>query len=379
MNSENLFLNNQLINKAVIQSHEISTRIKDKPISDSFSEDELGKMVSFLNQHNIIKTQINAPNINDDVMGTINTFNSAGVGVITLPGFYLNNLYTDNVLSAIPALNVLNLGTRYIQWLGGEVGGLPDRYHDYNEVPKANVDLSIQQRPVISLQIAIETTIMEEYFNKEIGASNLNVNLSNLKAMAAQRALTNSLNDLFFQGAPSVGIYGLFNDPALLPAVSLKESDWQDTSAPNNSKIINDITKICMTLSNQSGQDHNALNATLILPYKYQGVMLGMVNSNMFVSDFLKKNYPNIKIVFSVQANSQGADNKPVGLLFNNRSSFDGVSQSPFIRPVGLNYISTPISTNKQTLKVTQELYIAQTAGSILMSPYDVVPIKWTS
>lgn len=383
MTNNGCFLHNTIVDGAISKSTSMIDFVKTNRINDSFDKEELNETIKFLNDSGIIKSEIHE--INDsDVSTTMSSFTgTGGIGVITLPNLYLTNLYRDNGLLAIPPINVLNLGHRYIEWFGAELNGLPDRYHDHNEVPKISIDVAIQRRPIISLQIAVETTLLEKYYNQEINLRLPNFNVDRLKSLAAQQALMNGLNSLFFQGAPSLGVYGLFNDPSLLSAISLTSSNWDSVTNPTTatySEIISQLNKVFNALSVQSEKDLSELNATLILPSKFQAI-LTVINpgGTQTVGDYLKARFPNVKVIFSAEANSQGSDNLPVGLLFNNSVSFEGVPSSPFIRPVGLTYSATPISTNQQTLKVTQELYVAQSAGAILTSPLDVVALKWTS
>ncbi len=319
--------------------------------------------------------------INDDDDFSVGSYRvPAGFGVLTLPQFYLQTFKKDVLSTVIPPQNILTMSTNVVRWLGGRLTGLPDRYHDYNRVPLVNVQRSWLSRKVVTLQIATQTTLMENFFNNELQSTGVQaMSIERIKALAAQQALINGLADVTNFGVPAHGVYGLFNEPNLPPAIPLKNDDWAVGSTDNFKKIIRDISNLLLTLSNQSSIDLGALEATLVIPAKYQASFYAMdgTSNNMTVMEYFNRQYRGLRIVFSIVANESSSDNTGIILLFNNISSFMGVNTPPFINPVNLTYSTTPVSQYQDSLKVVQELYIARTAGIILVSPYDVVTAKF--
>lgn len=356
----------------ILQSHQRASKLyKIDPLPINDSAENISKYVQLLNEKGIINMpQLSQGSValNDDsIIDPSQMTNNAYV----FARLYQDSLIRDAIAEVVPPMNVLSPYMNTIKFFAGQLGGYPDVYHPRNLVPLVNLMMSLVQRPIVKLQIAVEYTLDDIWAARSSSGDNPAVDIQLMKRRAAVNSLYEASRKVALVGLPSLGIYGMFNDPNLPAAVPFKDADWRGDTATYTT-VIRAIESLIDRLSQQVTQASNSLSMTLILPFKYQA-SLNFVNdkgaSDKSVRTYLRENYPGLNIIFSPYAN-EGADGKGIAILFRNTTD-NGVP--PFFNAVGLNWMNTPASTHQQTLKIFQELYLLQTAGTVLVSPKDVV------
>lgn len=202
-----------------------------------------------------------------------------------------------------------------------EATGEVSSYGDYNENGRSGANMNWPQRQSYLFQT------ISEYGELEIERAGLGrVNWVGEVDGAGTTVLHRFLNQSYFFGVLGLQNYGLLNDPNLSAALTPATKAYGGVKWVNNGQIVataNEIFADIQALWYQlQGQQANGLvdqNTKMTLALS-PGSELAMTATNSFgvnVSDLLKKNFPNLRIVSAVQYGALTATN-PVGIAAGN-------------------------------------------------------------
>lgn len=202
-----------------------------------------------------------------------------------------------------------------------EATGEVSSYGDYNENGRSGANMNWPQRQSYLFQT------ISEYGELEIERAGLGrVNWVGEVDGAGTTVLHRFLNQSYFFGVLGLQNYGLLNDPNLSAALTPATKAYGGVKWVNNGQIVataNEIFADIQALWYQlQGQQANGLvdqNTKMTLALS-PGSELAMTATNSFgvnVSDLLKKNFPNLRIVSAVQYGALTATN-PVGVAAGN-------------------------------------------------------------
>lgn len=384
MNEQNFssLLTPDFLNRSVASFYElVNDNINDNADISSIDEKTLcSQQLSALVNLGILRSRPEYAINDDDITGP-NTFmsNARDLGLI-----YLQILRNDPLVRAVPMVSILGFGERFVKWQSVIATGEPDQYDDDNYVPLVQEQYAQHLQSIIDLQIALRLTLTQ--MHQKMGNLQSVEQLRFIKRDQCRQALIKKLRQVRSFGLPSHNIYGLFNSPQLPPAVTLKGSDWLNIKQTDTyQSVLSQLGDLVDKLAQQTDQSSIELSAFLILPQMLLKYLrsVAMKESGRTTLDMIKEQYPNLDIIFSPDANGYDPltqKNNPKILLFSKTVTVgSGYDSSPFVSLVGLDYVQSPISVHQQTLKVEQELYVATTAGTILLSPKDVVVAKFDS
>jgi hypothetical protein len=202
-----------------------------------------------------------------------------------------------------------------------EATGEVSSYGDYNENGRAGANMNWPQRQSYLFQT------ISEYGELEVERAGLGrVNWVSEVDGAGTTVLHRFLNQSYFFGVQGLQNYGLLNDPNLSAPITPATKAYGGVKWVNNGQIVataNEIFADIQALWYQlQGQQANGLvdqNTKMTLALS-PGSELALTATNSFgvnVSDLLKKNFPNLRIVSAVQYGAQSASN-PVGVAAGN-------------------------------------------------------------
>lgn len=197
-----------------------------------------------------------------------------------------------------------------------EATGEVSSYGDYNENGRSGANMNWPQRQSYLFQT------ISEYGELEIERAGLGrVNWVGEVDGAGTTVLHRFLNQTYFFGVQGLQNFGLLNDPNLSAPIAPATKAYGGVKWVNNGQIVataNEIFADIQALWFQlQGQQANGLvdqNTKMTLALS-PGSELALTATNSFnvnVSDLLKKNFPNLRIVSAVQYGAQTSIN-PVG------------------------------------------------------------------
>lgn len=201
-----------------------------------------------------------------------------------------------------------------------EATGEVSSYGDYNNNGRAGVNASWPQR-----QNYIFQTI-EEYGEREMDRAALaRINLVSAIDKAAATVMSKFMNYTYFFGLTGLQNYGLLNDPNLSAAIAPAPKAAGGTAWVVNgyinataNEIYADIEALFYRLVTQTAGLVDQNSPLVLALGTTASVALTATNSfNVNVTDLVKKNFPNIKVVTAVQYNVLSALN-PQGVAAGN-------------------------------------------------------------
>lgn len=177
-------------------------------------------------------------------------------------------------------------------------------YSDFSESGMAGANYNFPHRDVFRFQTHIIVGDLEAEMSGEA-----QINLVADKQRAAANAVAIDANRYFLYGVAGRDIFGILNEPGLLPAiapltVNTDKTKWTDK---NTQQRYNDILELFKELANQlGGLVDQTSNITLAVSPEIN-VMLGAATDfNVSVMDMLNKFFGNLRIVIVPELNAEG-------------------------------------------------------------------------
>lgn len=190
--------------------------------------------------------------------------------------------------------------TSYEKWRTDEVLGSTQPYADYQEGTTSEVNSNWLTRE----QYVFQTTI--KFGDREVDmASQAKIELASAKQKAAATIIDIDANKFYLFGVRGRNIYGILNDPNLLPptAVAPWSGDTQDTKAIYESILHNLYGK----LAAQSAGHITPSSHLKLLVSPAVSVYLGAATDfNVSVTDMLKKYFSNLEVVVLPEMEHEG-------------------------------------------------------------------------
>lgn len=253
-----------------------------------------------------------------------------------------------------------------------EPTGLAQPYGDYTNVPLASWNLAWERRTIVRFEEGMRVGVLES-----ARAAKVRVNDAATKRAAAAVALDIQRNRVGFYGYNTGAgrTYGFLNDPSLPAYVNVAGGAW---SGKTFQQITADIRTAVGALIVKAGglvrAGPNATNATpmtLALPTGADNFLGVTTDFGMSVADWLKKTYPNIRVISAPElAGANGGAN--VFYLYADRiddgASDDGGKTWAQIVPTKFKTIGV-----EQQVKAYVEDYANATAGVMVKRPFLVV------
>lgn len=198
--------------------------------------------------------------------------------------------------------------------------GETSAYGDYSNNGSVNANTNFPSRQPFLFQ-----TILQ-YGDRELDvAGKAKINWLNELNAAAAWVINRYQNQTYFFGVQGLQNYGFLNDPNLTAALTPSpkaygNNQWVTnnviTATPN--EIFLDIQSLVIQLIQQSGGNINLKsNFVLALSPTSEFAITATNSFDVNVSDLIKKNIPNLKIVSAVQYGVQSASN-PQGVVGGN-------------------------------------------------------------
>jgi hypothetical protein len=176
-----------------------------------------------------------------------------------------------------------------------ESTGEVSSYGDYSENGRAGANSNFPQRQSYHYQV------LTQWGEKELETAGLaRIDWANRLNIASVLTLNKFQNKTYFFGVSGLQNYGLMNDPSLSAAIvpttkALTGTTWAVATAV---EINNDIQKLYKQLQTQAGGLIELDTAmTLAMSPLSEVYLTKTTDYNVNVSDILKKNFPNLKIV----------------------------------------------------------------------------------
>lgn len=186
----------------------------------------------------------------------------------------------------------------YMKWRVNEITGGTSPYSDYGNSGVSGVNYQWQTRE----QYRFQTTI--EYGDLEVDVSSTaKINLAADKQRSAATNIEIDSNKFYLLGVDGQEIYGVLNDPNLLPAISPASvtngtttvTEWADKSTVQR---YNDVLSLFQRLADQSNGIITNSDLLRLAVTPGTNVMLGgATDFNVSVLDMLKKYFPRLEIV----------------------------------------------------------------------------------
>jgi hypothetical protein len=258
-----------------------------------------------------------------------------------------------------------------------EPTGLAQLYGDYTNVPLASWNLAFERRTIVRFEEGMQVGVLEE-----ARASKVRVASAARKRASATLALDIQRNRVGFYGYNSGNdrTYGFLNDPSLPAYVNVPNgaAGTPQWSTKNFQEITADIRNAVGALIVQGGgvikggpNAQNPTAMTLALPLGTDNYLSVTTDFGMSVADWLKKTYPNMRVVVAPElAAANGGAN--VFYLYadeiNDGDSDDG--GQTFIQIVPTKFKTLGV---EKRAKNYLEDYANATAGIMLKRPYAVV------
>lgn len=241
-----------------------------------------------------------------DALPALVTVSNSGV-----PAF-MTNYIEPKLIEVLTAPNkateVLNGETKKGDWTTltayfsmVESTGETSSYGDYNENGEVNSNVNWPQRQSYHYQT------MTQWGDRQLAMmGNAQIDWASQQSIASAKIMRQFENKAYFYGISGLQNYGILNDPGLSAAISpvAKTAGGFTWAVATYLEIIADILKLYQKAVTQSGgilQRDAAM--TLALPPEVE-VYLSTVqalSSNTSVYDYIKKTYPNMRIVTAVQ------------------------------------------------------------------------------
>ena len=239
-----------------------------------------------------------------DAQPTAITTSSGGIPTFLTTG--IDNKVIDVLLSPMKAVEVAGGEVKKGDWTTSswafplfENTGEVSSYGDYSNNGNIKGNLNFVHRQPYHYQVVTKWGQLEMEragLAKVDWASKLNIN--------SVMQLNRYQNKTYFNGVAGLQNYGLLNDPALSVAIApttkaLGGTTWANGTA---NEILADVTKLFKQLQTQAGGTVGLDTVmTLAISPLSEAYLTTTTIYNVNVQDLLKKNYPNLKIVYAVE------------------------------------------------------------------------------
>lgn len=175
-----------------------------------------------------------------------------------------------------------------------EFTGRPELYSDSANTPLASFNTVLEDRTIIRFEEGLMTGKLEE---ARVAASNLKRSSHDLKRAAVAVAFAIVQNEVAFFGHNNGKnkVYGILNDPNLLPYVNTTHA-W-NTASYND--LVREINTLISTLRAQTGSNMDPASDKMTLAVASTCVdFLATANEHGdTVEDWLKRKYKNVRVV----------------------------------------------------------------------------------
>lgn len=239
-------------------------------------------------------------------------------------------------------------------------------YGDHTNIPLSSWNTNYEQRDIVRFEEGIQVGVLEE-----ARAGAMNISSQTEKRAAAAESLAIEFNNVAFFGYNEGNnrTYGFLNDPNLPAYVTAATGAGGNTTwaSKTYAEIVADIRTAFAALRVQSGN--------LFKPERDASVMTLPVSAMEYLNvenefgksvyDFIKQNYPNVRIESAVQLD--GA-NGGANVLYLFAESINGKS---VIRQLGVERFR--LIGVEQKAKVFLEDYSNATAGVLVAQPIGIV------
>jgi len=176
-----------------------------------------------------------------------------------------------------------------------ESTGEVSSYGDYSENGRAGINANFPQRQSYHYQV------LTQWGEKELEIAGLaRIDYANRLNIASILTLNKFQNRTYFFGVAGLQNYGLLNDPSLSAAIvpTTKTAGGTTWAVATAVEINNDIQKLYKQLQTQAGGLIELdTPMTLAMSPSSEVYLTKTTDFNVNVSDILKKNFPNLKIV----------------------------------------------------------------------------------
>lgn len=222
-----------------------------------------------------------------------------------IPAFlstYIDPKLIEVLVAPMEAANVVGSEIKTGDWVTEtamfpvvESTGQVSSYGDYSENGVAGVNTNFPQRQSYHYQV------VTQWGEKELARAGLaKIDWANRTNIASALTLNKYQNKTYFFGVSGLQNYGLFNDPNLSAPITptVKLAGGYSWATATGLEINNDIQKLYKQLQTQAnGLINLKTQMTLALSPLSEVYLTKITEFNVNVSDFLKKNFPNMKIV----------------------------------------------------------------------------------
>jgi hypothetical protein len=180
--------------------------------------------------------------------------------------------------------------TKTYQFIMIENAGEVSSYGDYNQNGTVDVNTNFVSRESYHYQTFTKWGELELEM-----AALAKLDLASRKNISSVLILNKYQNQTYFLGVSGLKLYGLLNDPNLLPPIS-PLYQWS-LDATDGAKIYEDIRRLFRQLQTQAnGLVDNSMAMTLALSPTAQVNLLKTNTFNVSVEDQIKKNFPGITV-----------------------------------------------------------------------------------
>lgn len=285
---------------------------------------------------------------------------------------------TIRILTAARKIDTL-LGERVVgSWEMGSVVqkvmesvGAAQLYSDHGNVPFSSYNATYEERDIVRFEQGFQVGALED-----ARAALMKDNAAGEKRDAAMMALEISRNRLGFYGynGGSNRTYGLFNDPGLLPYVTVPagaggSTKWMDKTF---NEITRDLRTAAAAVRVRSGDNVDPKESEMTLAVGTSVIeFLDIMNdlATMSVGDWIKKNYPKWRVESAPEfdAANGGAN---VAYLYVEKVESTGDDAGQVIQQLIASKVH-PLGIEKR-VKTTVEDYTNALAGVMVTRPFAV-------
>lgn len=238
-------------------------------------------------------------------------------------------------------------------------------YGDHTNIPLASWNTNYETRDIVRFEEGIQVGVLEE-----ARAGAMNISSQNEKRAAAAESLAIELNNIGFFGynAGNNRTYGFLNDPNLPNYTTVATGDGGTTWATKTyAEIVADIRTAFAALRVKSGNlfKPERDRAVLALPVSVMEYLNVENEFGKSVYDFIRQNYPNVRIESAVQLDGANGGQNVFYLMAENIAG----------KPVMHQYVQDIfrlIGVEKKA-KVFLEDYSNATAGIMVTQPIGIV------
>ena len=184
-------------------------------------------------------------------------------------------------------------------------------YGDTNNVPLASFNQNFEARTIVRMELGLEANRLEM-----LRAAAMRLDSTALKRDAIAEALAISANDIAFNGFNNGAghTYGILNDPGLPAYTAISGSTW---TSKTFAQITSDIRGMFQALRVRSGAHFNPERSACTLAVAVAAMEAFAYTSEygFSVADFIKKNYPQCRVVAVPQFNAAASGDNVAYLI----------------------------------------------------------------